>query len=98
MTEVNTLNYQRIAKAIEFINENFRSQPSLDEIAESVHLSPFHFQKIFTEWAGVSPKKFLQFTTCHIKRQLTIKYLPWFGYMVVQAGNLAKGILKAFNI
>lgn len=54
-------NYYRIAKAIEFIKENFRNQPNLDEVAKSVYLSPYHFQRIFTEWAGVSPKKFLQF-------------------------------------
>jgi AraC family transcriptional regulator of adaptative response/methylated-DNA-[protein]-cysteine methyltransferase len=35
----------------------------LDEVAEKVHLSPFHFQRIFTEWAGISPKRFLQFLT-----------------------------------
>lgn len=53
--------YQRVAEAIDYIRSNFRKQPSLDEIAASVHLSPFHFQKLFTDWAGVSPKKFLQY-------------------------------------
>lgn len=56
-------NYQKIANAIQYIKENFKEQPSLEEIASTVHLSPFHFQRIFTEWAGVSPKKFLQFLT-----------------------------------
>lgn len=54
-------NYIRIAKAIEYINQNFKKQPSLSEIAEHVHLSQAHFQRIFTEWAGISPKKFLQY-------------------------------------
>jgi len=54
-------NYYRIAKAIEFIKENFRSQPDLNEVAKNVYLSPHHFQRMFTAWAGVSPKKFLQF-------------------------------------
>ena len=54
-------NYYRIAKAIEYIKGNFREQPDLDEVAKNIYLSPFHFQRIFTEWAGVSPKKFLQF-------------------------------------
>jgi AraC family transcriptional regulator of adaptative response/methylated-DNA-[protein]-cysteine methyltransferase len=54
-------NYERIAGAIDYIRCNFRKQPSLEEVAASVHLSPFHFQKLFTDWAGVSPKKFLQY-------------------------------------
>lgn len=53
--------YDRIASAIHFIKDNFRQQPSLEAIAEHVHLSPFHFQKLFSDWAGVSPKKFLQY-------------------------------------
>ena len=56
-------NYNRIAAAIEYIHENYASQPSLEEIAEKIALSPFHFQRLFTEWAGVSPKKFLQYIT-----------------------------------
>lgn len=56
-------NYQRIEQAIHFIRNHFQEQPNLDDVAESINLSPFHFQKLFTEWAGVSPKKFLQFTT-----------------------------------
>ena len=56
-----SMNYRRIEEAIRYIRENFKDQPSLDEVAEKVHLSPFHFQRLFTEWAGVSPKKFLQF-------------------------------------
>lgn len=55
------IDYNRIAEAIDYLKENFKSQPGLDEVAEKVHLSPFHFQRLFTEWAGVSPKKFLQY-------------------------------------
>ncbi len=66
-------NYQRIAQAIEYIQQNYRTQPSLDEVAAYVHVSPFHFQRIFTEWAGVSPKKFLQYISLshakHLLRQ-----------------------------
>jgi len=54
------LDYQRIAKAIEFLTVNYRKQPSLDEAAEHVNLSPFHFQRMFVDWAGVTPKQFLQ--------------------------------------
>lgn len=57
------LNYQRIEKAIRYLETNFQRQPELDEVAEQVHLSPFHFQRLFTEWAGISPKRFLQYLT-----------------------------------
>src|ERR1700712_513873 len=57
------INYQRIEQAILYLEKNFQHQPNLDEIAEKVHISPFHFQRIFTEWAGISPKWFLQFLT-----------------------------------
>lgn len=64
-------NYQRIAKAIDYIKTHFKSQPNLDEVAEKVNLSPFHFQRLFTEWAGTSPKKFLQYVSVnHAKRLL----------------------------
>lgn len=53
--------FNRIATAIEFLKNNFSKQPALEEVAQHVHMSPFHFQKMFTEWAGVSPKKFLQY-------------------------------------
>ena len=63
--------YNRIAEAIDYINANFKSQPNLEEVAEKVSLSPFHFQRLFTEWAGVSPKKFLQYITiAHAKKML----------------------------
>ncbi|MBX2947034.1 MAG: methylated-DNA--[protein]-cysteine S-methyltransferase [Cyclobacteriaceae bacterium] len=65
------INYQRIAQAIEYLEKNVHRQPELDEVAEQVHLSPFHFQRIFTEWAGISPKRFLQFlTTDFLKKKL----------------------------
>ena len=62
--------YDRIAAAIEYISENHLLQPSLDEVAQKIGLSPFHFQRIFSRWAGVSPKKFLQFTTLTYARQI----------------------------
>ncbi|NSL88382.1 methylated-DNA--[protein]-cysteine S-methyltransferase [Chitinophaga sp. Mgbs1] len=58
-------NYDKIATAIAYINDNFREQPDLAEMAASVHMSPFHFQRVFSEWAGVTPKKFLQYLTLH---------------------------------
>jgi AraC family transcriptional regulator, regulatory protein of adaptative response / methylated-DNA-[protein]-cysteine methyltransferase len=65
------INYQRIEQAIKYLESNFKRQPELDEVAEKVHLSPFHFQRIFTEWAGISPKRFLQFLTVdYLKEKL----------------------------
>jgi len=52
--------YQRVAEALAYIVERFEDQPSLEDIAAHVGLSPFHFQRLFTRWAGLSPKKFLQ--------------------------------------
>jgi AraC family transcriptional regulator of adaptative response/methylated-DNA-[protein]-cysteine methyltransferase len=70
MSEANTLMYHKIADAINYIQANFKAQPNLDDIAACVHLSPLHFQKIFTEWAGVSPKKFLQYTSVQYAKGL----------------------------
>lgn len=69
---MNTQNdYARIEKAIRFIRENYTRQPRLDEIAEHIHLSKFHFQRLFIRWAGISPKKFIGFLTVeHASRLL----------------------------
>lgn len=72
MSAQENMNYNRIAQAINYIKANFKEQPSLDEVAANVHLSPFHFQRIFSEWAGTSPKKFLQYISiAHAKKILT---------------------------
>lgn len=55
--------YARIADAIRFIASQVERQPTLDEIAAHVHLSPFHFQRLFSRWAGVTPKRYLQVLT-----------------------------------
>lgn len=66
-----TINYTRIAEAIEFIRAQYHRQPSLEDVAKQVHLSPFHFQRLFSEWAGTTPKKFLQYVTIgHAKKML----------------------------
>lgn len=65
--------YQKIAEAIQFIQKNAISQPELDEVAKSVNLSPFHFQRLFTEWAGVSPKQFLQYITLQSAKSILSK-------------------------
>jgi len=55
------IDYKRIEAAISFVKENFKNQPNLDQVAEHVNLSPFHFQRMFQQWAGVTPKQFLQY-------------------------------------
>ncbi len=70
MNEQDKIDYLRIAEAIEYIKVNYKAQPRLDDVAEIVHLSPFHFQRLFTEWAGVSPKKFLQHITIEHAKSL----------------------------
>lgn len=62
--------YDRVARAIEYLNAHFREQPSLDAVAAHVHLSPYHFQRLFTRWAGISPKRFLQYLTLDYTRRL----------------------------
>jgi AraC family transcriptional regulator of adaptative response/methylated-DNA-[protein]-cysteine methyltransferase len=55
--------YSHVRKALAFISENWRDQPSLEAIAAEVRLSPSHLQRVFTRWAGLSPKEFLQAVT-----------------------------------
>lgn len=63
--------YARIEQAIRYIEANARRQPDLSELAAQVGLSEYHFQRLFTRWAGISPKRFLQFLTReHAKRLL----------------------------
>lgn len=62
--------YERIAKAISFITERVKHQPTLDEISAHLHMSPFHFQRLFCRWAGVTPKRFLQILTVERAKQL----------------------------
>lgn len=63
--------YQKIARTIDYIKANFQEQPSLNELAEVANLSPSHFQRMFTDWAGVSPKKFIQYISVeHAKKIL----------------------------
>lgn len=67
----NKYHFSIIERAIHFIAGNYKKQPSLEEIADHVHLSKYHFQRLFREWAGVTPKQFLQFTTVeHAKKCL----------------------------
>ena len=55
--------YERVEKAILYLQENFRKQPQLEEIAAGIGVSKYHFQRLFRRWAGISPKRFLQYLT-----------------------------------
>ena len=55
--------YQLVEQAIQYLNDHALEQPDLKEVAQSVHLSEYHFQRLFTRWVGVSPKRFLQYLT-----------------------------------
>lgn len=68
--------YERIEKAIVYLQQNFKEQPDLDEVAKQVYLSPFHFQRLFKDWAGVSPKKFLQFISVEYAKGLLKQNMP----------------------
>ncbi len=62
--------YARVSAAIHYISDNWRAQPPLDDIAAHVGLSPFHFQRLFKRWAGISPKEFLQALTLDHAREM----------------------------
>lgn len=66
----NEMNYARIAEAIRFIRDNRKGQPRLEAVAEAVNMSPFHFQRMFKEWAGITPKQFLQYLNVEYAKQI----------------------------
>ena len=65
-----TTDYQRVAQAIQFLAQNYQEQPSLEALAAQLALSPFHMQRLFTQWAGVSPKRFVQYLTAEHAKSL----------------------------
>ncbi len=65
--------YSRIEQVIYYLEKNAYRQPSLSEIADNIHLSEYHFQRLFTRWVGISPKRFLQFITKEHAKQLLAK-------------------------
>ena len=70
MEEQQKIDFERIASAIDYIKINFKSQPTLEQVAAHVFLSPHHFQRMFTRWAGTSPKKFLQYISVEYAKSL----------------------------
>lgn len=71
-TNLNTLarDYERVACAIRYLERNAEDQPELEHIAAHVGLSSAHFQRLFSRWAGISPKRFLQYLTLRHTRQI----------------------------
>jgi AraC family transcriptional regulator of adaptative response/methylated-DNA-[protein]-cysteine methyltransferase len=79
METQNEIDYKRIAEAIDFLKLNYKDQPTLEQAAEQVNLSPFHFQRMFKDWAGVTPKQFLQYLSVeHAKTILKDKQATLF--------------------
>jgi AraC family transcriptional regulator of adaptative response/methylated-DNA-[protein]-cysteine methyltransferase len=71
MKEQDHINFNRIAKAIDYLKSNFQMQPDLEKLAREMNMGPFHFQRLFKDWAGTSPKKFLQYISLgHAKKLL----------------------------
>ena len=70
------MDYQRVETAIRFVEKHTGSQPTLDELAAHVGVSPFHLQRLFQRWAGLSPKRFLQFLTAEHAKQLLRESRP----------------------
>ena len=62
--------YLRIEQAITYLENHYKDQPGLEDVAASIGLSEYHFQRLFTRWAGVSPKRFLQFLTKESAKEL----------------------------
>lgn len=62
--------YGTVEDAIHFLEEHYQDQPTLKEMAQSVHLSEYHFQRLFSRWVGISPKRFLQYLTKEKARQM----------------------------
>ncbi len=61
--EQQSQDYYRVEQALNYLNDHANEQPSLKEVADSLNLSEYHFQRMFTRWVGVSPKRFLQYLT-----------------------------------
>lgn len=65
------INFERVREAIRYLQANVNQQPRLGDVAQEVHLSEYHFQRIFSEWVGISPKKFLKYLTVEsLKKEL----------------------------
>lgn len=83
--------YQMIARAIRYLQQHQQTQPSLAEVAQYVGLSEYHFQRLFSQWVGISPKQYLQFLTRDYARQCLQS-------STVLASSLAAGLSSASRL
>lgn len=91
------LDYQRVEQALRFMDENFRRQPSLKEIADAAHLSEFHFNRLFSRWAGTTPQRFLRFLTKEYAKTLLAEQEDLLD-VTVQAGLSGPGRLHELMV
>ena len=68
--QITSEDYNRVTDAIQYLESNFQDQPTLEELAAHLHLSPFYTQRLFKRWAGISPKRFVQHLTLDHARKL----------------------------
>ncbi len=88
------IDYNRIEKAIHFIEENFKNQPSLKEVADHVALSEFHFNRLFSKWAGTSPQRFMRFLTKEFAKEKSLVHIYSFRKNQGKAEALTYGFQK----
>lgn len=74
--DMNSADYALVAEAIEYLDAQRMAQPTLEDVAASVGVSPFHLQRVFTRWAGISPKRFLQYLTLEHAKALLAESRP----------------------
>ncbi len=73
IVETDPEDYKRIERAIQYVEVHYKSQPTLEQMAKSVHLSVFHFNRLFKKWAGVTPTQFMQFLTLEYTKEKLIE-------------------------
>ena len=89
MHQQHQIDYRRVERGIAYIAAHFREGPALEDVAAAAHVSPFHFQRMFTAWAGVSPKTFA--------RYLSLDHARHAGSVVVRAGRVVVRIQRLGN-
>lgn len=85
--------YKVIEQAIAYLRSNYMQQPTLEEVAGEVHMSPFHFQRVFKQWAGVSPKKFTQYLSVSYAKSLLTEEQPSLFETAIRTGLSGGGRL-----